>query len=331
MEKKVFLLCILPMSAESYQVNKCKNYVHHKLETDCLTNKSKLKTNLNDDVHVFSFNSSSFPHNTLDCHLELVVPSSNFGFSVFIEQMSLSGSLSGCREDFLQFSRDILFVTTHASRKYCGIVELPLPKTVDGKTSLIFPQTPISSRVYSEEEDQDLDVWLHVENIFSDRSVFKTFTILVTPFQKTCGDQDGLYRKCLHSNACIKKEMFCDGRVNCPDLHGATGDEAKCLANLLEKEDPLLWTGLTVIFIFTGLLICVAICSVLVYKRLTKPTAKVPQCQVQRRQLEELLAADFPPQILPTCPPPHPPPYSNELLPSELYPSEPPRYELLWN
>ena len=48
------------------------------------------------------------------CHLELYLPSSSYGFSVFIEEMSLSGSsLSGCNEDYVQFGRDILFVTTH--------------------------------------------------------------------------------------------------------------------------------------------------------------------------------------------------------------------------
>ncbi len=29
------------------------------------------------------------------------------------EEMSLSGSSSGCEEDYLQFGRDILFVTSH--------------------------------------------------------------------------------------------------------------------------------------------------------------------------------------------------------------------------
>ena len=29
------------------------------------------------------------------------------------EEMSLSGSTSGCEEDYLQFGRDILFVTSH--------------------------------------------------------------------------------------------------------------------------------------------------------------------------------------------------------------------------
>ena len=57
------------------------------------------------------------------CHLELFLPSSLYGFSIFIEEMSLGGSQGGgCRRDYLQFGRDILFLTTHKSRKYCGQV-----------------------------------------------------------------------------------------------------------------------------------------------------------------------------------------------------------------
>ena len=133
-----------------------------RLEDVCLSHVSKIRIKLHNDVHVFSLNSSTYPYNTLDCHLELMVSSANFGFSVFIEQMSLGGSLAGCREDYLQFSRDILFVTTHASRKYCGIVELPVSQNVDGVKYLTFPTTPLASRVYSEKSDHDMDFWLDV-------------------------------------------------------------------------------------------------------------------------------------------------------------------------
>ena len=71
-------------------------------------------------VSVFTFNSSLLEddsisvHNKFKCHLELYLPSSSYGFSVFIEEMSLSGSIvSECKQDYVQFGRDILFVTTH--------------------------------------------------------------------------------------------------------------------------------------------------------------------------------------------------------------------------
>jgi hypothetical protein len=292
-----------------------------------------VRINLQSDVNVFSFNSSSFPHNTLDCHLELVVPSASLGFSVFIEQMSLSGSLSGCREDYLQFSRDILFVTTHVSRKYCGIVELPLFQTVEGVTFLTFPDTPLSSRVYSEESDQDMDVWLHIENILGDRTVAKTLQMVVTPYQKTCGDHAGDFRRCPQSKICVKKDLFCDGMVNCPDHHGHPGDEVDCRYHHLDQDDPWPWSGWEIMITLVGLLISVGVCSIVALRRFMN-TSKVSECSLQRRQLEEPLAEEFPPQIFPTFPPSQPPPYSAEHQPfvyeQPQLPSEPPRYELLW-
>ena len=82
------------------------------------------------------------------CHLELFLPSSLYGFSIFIEEMSLGGSQGGgCRRDYLQFGRDILFLTTHKSRKYCGEVEPPVATVrQEGVTGFDFPLTPLANR-----------------------------------------------------------------------------------------------------------------------------------------------------------------------------------------
>ena len=114
-------------------------------------------------VHVFSFNSSDSNLESLKCHLELSVPSSLFGFSVFLEEMSLAGSVrSGCPHDFVQFGRDILFVTTHMSSKYCGDIETPVTTEVAGVTKIHFPVTPLASRIYREDSDREMDIWIHV-------------------------------------------------------------------------------------------------------------------------------------------------------------------------
>ena len=114
-------------------------------------------------VHVFSFNSSYFEFSALKCHLELSLPSSLYGFSVFIEEMSLEGSVrSGCHQDFVQFGRDILFVTTHLSPKYCGDVVLPVSKEVDGATKFEFPGSSLNKRIYREESDKEMDIWIHI-------------------------------------------------------------------------------------------------------------------------------------------------------------------------
>ena len=172
---------------------------------------------MNNEVNIFSFNSSSFPSTSLHCHLELSVPSSSYGFSVMIEEMSLSGSSTslGCADDYLQFGRDILFVTTHLSRKYCGMVEPPVAHTENGIKSFQFPFTPLSRRIYNEEDDREMDVWIVIENMSREDRMNKSFTLVVTPFKKYCGSRDALYRQCQDSTRCIRRELFCDGRINC--------------------------------------------------------------------------------------------------------------------
>ena len=163
---------------------------------------------------MFSFNSSYSESQELKCHLELSVPSSLYGFSVFIEEMSLAGSVrSGCHQDFVQFGRDILFVTTHLSQKYCGDIELPVSTEVNGVTKFEFPSSPLDTRIYTENSDREMDIWIHVNSDGSQED--KTLTLVVTPFKKTCKRKDNQYQKCGYRASCVRKELFCDGRVNC--------------------------------------------------------------------------------------------------------------------
>ena len=164
---------------------------------------------------MFSLNSSLLALSVarFNCHLEVVVPSSSYGFSVFIEEMNLSGSsVAGCSEDYVQFGRDILFVTTHKSRKYCGQVELPVAKVEQGVASFTFPWTPLTKRIYAEEEDKEMDIWIQVRTHMTQD---KSLTLVVTPFKKSCGSRDRLYQQCRYSTKCVRKELFCDGRINC--------------------------------------------------------------------------------------------------------------------
>ena len=167
-------------------------------------------------VTVFTFNSSFALGNSFKCHLELYLPSSSYGFSVFIEEMTLSGStMSGCSEDYLQFGRDILFVTTHLSRKYCGDVELPVPRSKNGVVRFEFPFTPLARRIYNEEEDKEMDIWININTRDLEENQHKTLTLVVTPFKMSCATRDSLYQQCRFSTKCVRRELFCDGRVNC--------------------------------------------------------------------------------------------------------------------
>ena len=169
-------------------------------------------------VHVFSFNSSDSNLQSLKCHLELSVPSSLFGFSVFLEEMSLAGSVqSGCPHDFVQFGRDILFVTTHMSSKYCGDIETPLTTEIAGATNINFPDSELKTRTYVEESDREMDIWININTADNDEE--RSLSLVVTPVMKNCKGKDRDYKQCGYRESCIRKELFCDGRVNCVSQH----------------------------------------------------------------------------------------------------------------
>ena len=46
------------------------------------------------------------------------------GFFVYFDTMSLAEEQEGdCEDDYVQFGRDILFITSHRSNKFCGQIE----------------------------------------------------------------------------------------------------------------------------------------------------------------------------------------------------------------
>ena len=128
--------------------------------------------------------------------------------------MSLSGSdKSGCQSDFVQFGRDILFVTTHLSQKFCGVVNLPVSEEVNGVTKFEFPGSLLKTRTYIEESDREMDIWIHINRPAED--VTKSLSLVVTPVKKNCQRRDRSYQQCGYRDSCVRKELFCDGRVNC--------------------------------------------------------------------------------------------------------------------
>ena len=149
------------------------------LENICGSTGSKIKLAIGTEVHIFSFNSSTSERNSLKCHLELSVPSSLYGFVVFIEEMSLQSSAAGCTTDFVQFGRDILFVTTHLSQKFCGVVSLPVSKEVNGVRKFEFPGSMLKTRIYTEDADREMDIWIKI-NSPGDGQEEKTLTMVVT-------------------------------------------------------------------------------------------------------------------------------------------------------
>ena len=72
------------------------------------------------------------------------------------------------------------------SQKYCGDVELPVPRSKNGVTSFEFPFTPLARRIYNEEEDREMDIWINIRTRAQERTEVgdKTLTLVVTPFKE---------------------------------------------------------------------------------------------------------------------------------------------------
>jgi len=273
-------------------------YKYVRLEEICSISGSKVRLPVGSQAHVFSFNSSTFELNTLKCHLELSVPSSLFGLSIFLEEMALDGSeISGCQGDFVQFGRDILFVTTHMSRKYCGDVQLPVSTEGVGVTKLEFPGSALDTRIYREESDREMDIWIHI-NSPEDGQGDRSLTLVVTPFRKTCGRKDSHYRKCGFRSSCVRKELFCDGRVNCAWPDKEPRDEYLCKKAQLLIEDT--WEILDISLLTVVIVITLALLIACVLRHYSQQSPSEQIVSQRPCQLPPL-----PPELLPSCPPPY--------------------------
>jgi len=222
------LLFLLVLSSTILPARSHETYQTKRLDKICSGGR-KARFLLNSGAHLFKFNSSqtSTSEKFFSCHLELSLSSPDFGFFIFIEEMSFSGStITGCGEDFLQFGRDILFVTTHLSVRYCGKVERPRLKTNLAVKEV--STSHISQRSYTEQSDREMDIWINMKLSPDKAGPHKNLALLVTPFKKKCGSDDVLYLQCGQEEACIRKDLQCDGMVNCPPSLGIVSDEHNC-------------------------------------------------------------------------------------------------------
>ena len=67
-------------------------------------------------------------------------------------------------------------------------MELPVPRSKNGVTSFDFPFTPLARRIYNEEEDREMDIWINIDtwrDLVLGDTAEKTLTLVVTPFKET--------------------------------------------------------------------------------------------------------------------------------------------------
>jgi hypothetical protein len=329
-------------------------YSTYRLETLCGRSHEKQTLDLHNQAHVFTFNSTNT--DLLNCHLELQLHTDTLGFAVFTETMKLERT-KDCTKDFVQFGRDFLLFTSHKSAKKCGTVE-PTKRILREDGSLYdidYKATAHNAREYIEAVDKEMDIWLSIHPPKPGKPS-KELKLIVTPFKKSCVQDDHYYRKCPGTDKCIKQELFCDGIINCD---GAPKDEQEeyCLfASSIGNGDIILSIPiiiLIVVFSIVGLMFFIFIGKLftLALKRKTRE----PAAEAERRALHDPISTTLcdnsnPSQGLralhsqlsgtstnsttPSAPstsesevetlPPHPPPYSEVV--GTVYKDAPPKY-----
>ena len=137
------------------------------------------------------------------------------GFFVFFDSLNFS-PINHCEEDYVQFGRDILFITSYRSEKFCGEISGSFPShNKSNNASELSPSvTPMSKRIYSESSDQEMDIWVKM-SVHSSKLSHKSLSFVVTPFKKSCSSLDSDYQRCGSSPHCVREQFFCDGVVNC--------------------------------------------------------------------------------------------------------------------
>jgi len=215
-DMKKFLILLFGLLPASNGMKKVTEYKHHQIEDLCKAgNQQKVELPLNNKPTVLTLNSSVLL--IIRCHLELELHSDQFGFSVFTEEMNFEQT-KGCHRDYYQFGRDFLVFTSHKGPKRCGKWD-PARRVLRDDGSFLrldYGKTPRSRREYVEDVDKEMDLWL-VVHPSKKGQLNKQLKLVITPFKKHCAANDHYYRRCPSTKQpqCIRRELFCDGQVNC--------------------------------------------------------------------------------------------------------------------
>jgi len=185
------------------------NYMHANLEDFCYRDGVKKEVGFRSNVpHRYVFNTTLT--STFQCHLELELKTTHLGsgFSVFIESMHLETN-EDCTKDWLQFGRDVLFITTKKSKKFCQKIPPLTPKFKQNSLHDGFEPDPYPGSRFYKEMGNEMDVWIQIQPGYQ-----KELVLVITP-HISCTKNNRKFRACPNSSECVAKHLFCDGRVNC--------------------------------------------------------------------------------------------------------------------
>jgi len=173
-----------------------------------------------------------------------------------------------------------------------------------------------------------MDMWVVVGDTEN-----KYLTLVVTPYKKSCSPGDAHYIQCDNNKHCVRKDLFCDGRINCAWPHSVPADESQCkeVAPPVEPEKNDNTTGI-VLTVLAFLAVSVLSVGYLFYKRRNNQPPKLAT-QIITRPLqgqEDLLTTGMCGDL--SHQPLHPPPYAaTPSAPPPAVPArQPPRYEVIW-
>jgi hypothetical protein len=180
------------------------------LEKFCYKDGSKREVSIFQKAQMYVFNSSVTE--TFKCHLELeqrTRTAGGGGFSVYIQYMNLAQGV-GCTQDFMQFGKDLLFITTSKSKKFCGRIPEPVKKFSHDNLPAGFERDDFAKeRIHKEYGTDEMDIWIQIQP-----GLGKELVIVVTPHTVCTKGKKGS-RPCPNSSECVSSELFCDGMVNC--------------------------------------------------------------------------------------------------------------------
>lgn len=302
-------------------------YREYRLESLCPQSGGKRSVSLGKQPAIFTF--SSHNDQSIQCHLELQLPSDEFGFYVFIESLRLSKT-SGCRGDFLQFGRDFAFLTSYKSERYCDYIhptKTIQEETEDGTIQRIeMGDSSRAIREYVETADQDMDIWISIGPVLAG-SPSKQLKLVVTPFKKSCSKEDAWWWPCKGSRLghCVRRDLLCDGVLNCVEGDGV-GDEhaAVCItrvqpAGYYVNLPIVLISGVACLIGILGLLCLVKI--VLNFVRKRQETMRMDErVKSEERSTSALPSAPTVEEL----PSPEPPSYSEAVRQTPSAPTNPP-------
>jgi len=337
------------------------SYQAHRLESLCGSAGEKQTIDLNLQPYIFTFNSTN--KSFLKCHLELRLHSDLYGFSVFTEVLDLERS-GDCGRDFLQFGREFLIFTSRKSAKMCQKMDhTERILRQDGSLyDIDYKGVPHEKREYLETVKREMDIWLAI-NPPKPGEGNKKVQLVVTPVKKKCPVDDRYYRQCPGTDRCIKRELFCDGIINCD---GAPKDEQEeyCLIKSSSGTNDIFLSIpiiiIIVVFSIVGLMFLIFL-GKLITLAFKRKTANLVQsnCQSETQALRDPISTTFcetsntrgglralhsqlsgsstiSASLPPSAPsvsesdveiltlPPHPPPYSEAV--GTIYKDDPPKY-----